>query len=112
MTMTDKPALGRRSFLRGAAFAAVAAPILTEAQLAVAAQTAATPSGMALHGQSPNAPPPGAVLINANENPLGPSQAACDAIARVAPLGGRYDLNGETDLLIRTFASQNGLKPE
>lgn len=112
MTMTDKPALGRRSFLRGAAFAAVAAPILTEAQLAVAAQTAATPSGMALHGQSPNAPPPGAVLINANENPLGPSQAACDAIAHVAPLGGRYDLNGETDLLIRTFASQNGLKPE
>ena len=112
MTMTDKPALGRRSFLRGAAFAAVAAPILTEAQLAVAAQTAATPSGMALHGQSPNAPPSGAVLINANENPLGPSQAACDAIARVAPLGGRYDLNGETDLLIRTFASQNGLKPE
>lgn len=112
MTMTDKPALGRRSFLRGAAFAAVAAPILTEAQLAVAAQTAAAPSGMALHGQSPNAPPPGAVLINANENPLGPSQAACDAIARVAPLGGRYDLNGETDLLIRTFASQNGLKPE
>ena len=67
MTMTDKPALGRRSFLRGAAFAAVAAPILTEAQLAVAAQTAATPSGMALHGQSPNAPPPSMTLINAND---------------------------------------------
>ncbi|UAL11842.1 pyridoxal phosphate-dependent aminotransferase [Caulobacter segnis] len=109
----DEPALGRRSFLRGAAFLAAAAPILTEAQLAhAAAQTPAPPSGMALHGQSPNAPPPGMTLINANENPLGPSKAACDAIARVAPLGGRYDLNGETDLLARAFAAQNGLKVE
>jgi histidinol-phosphate aminotransferase len=114
--MSDEPALGRRSFLRSAAFIAAAAPILTEAQLAhAAAQSAAPaapPSGMALHGQSPNAPPPGMTLINANENPLGPSKAACDAIARVAPLGGRYDLNGETDLLARTFAAQNGLKLE
>lgn len=110
---SDEPALGRRSFLRGAAFVAAAAPILTEAGLAhAAAQTTAPPSGMALHGQSPNAPPPGMTLINANENPLGPSKAACDAIARVAPLGGRYDLNGETDLLARTFAAQNGLKLE
>lgn len=111
--MTGAPALGRRSFLRSAAFLAAAAPILTEAQLAMAAaQTSAPPSGMALHGQSPNAPPPSMTLINANENPLGPSKAACDAIARVAPLGGRYDLNGETDLLARTFAAQNGLKLE
>ena len=112
-TRTSEPALGRRSFLRGAAFIAAAAPILTEARLAqAAAQSSAPPSGMALHGQSPNAPPPGMTLINANENPLGPSKAACDAIARVAPLGGRYDLNGETDLLARTFAAQNGLKLE
>jgi histidinol-phosphate aminotransferase len=111
--MSGEPALGRRSFLRSAAFLAAAAPILTEAQLAMAAaQTSAPPSGMALHGQSPNAPPPSMTLINANENPLGPSKAACDAIARVAPLGGRYDLNGETDLLARTFAAQNGLKLE
>lgn len=111
---SDEPALGRRAFLRSAALIAAAAPIVTEASLAHAAAqtTTAPPSGMALHGQSPNAPPSGAVLINANENPLGPSKAACDAIARVAPLGGRYDLNGETDLLVRTFAAQNGLKPE
>jgi histidinol-phosphate aminotransferase len=99
MRTNDEPALGRRSFLRGAAFLAAAAPILTEAQLAHAAGQAA-------------APPSGMTLINANENPLGPSKAACDAIARVAPLGGRYDLNGETDLLARTFAAQNGLKVE
>lgn len=111
---SDRLAMGRRSFLRAAALAA-ATPILTEAHLAQAAQTASTaapPSGMALHGQSPNAPPPGAVLINANENPLGPSKAACDAIVRVAPLGGRYDLNGETAMLVKTFAAQNGLKED
>lgn len=114
---SDRLAMGRRSFLRAAALAA-ATPILTEAHLAQAAQTsspqtgAAPPSGMALHGQSPNAPPPGAVLINANENPLGPSKAACDAIVRVAPLGGRYDLNGETAMLVKTFAAQNGLKED
>ena len=111
--MTSKTqALGRRSFLRGAAFIAAAAPILTEAQLAHAAQAAAAPTGLALHGQSPNAPPADMVLINANENPLGPSKAACDAIARIAPLGGRYDRYGETEMLARTFASQNGLKLE
>lgn len=110
--MSNQGALGRRAFLRGAAFVAAAAPILTEADLAQAAQASAPPSGMALHGQSPNAPPASAVLINANENPLGPSKAALEAIARVAPLGGRYDRYGETDLLARTFAAQNGLKLE
>jgi len=114
----NQTAIGRRFFLRAAALAA-ATPILTEAALARAADPAkapgpsgAPPSGMALHGQGPNIPPPGAVLINANENPLGPSKAACDAIARMAPLGGRYDRNGETELLAMTFAAQNGLKVE
>ncbi|SFJ07535.1 pyridoxal phosphate-dependent aminotransferase [Caulobacter sp. UNC279MFTsu5.1] len=112
---SSRSAIGRRSFLRAAALAA-ATPILTEAALAHAAadpaKPGAPPSGMALHGQGPNIPPPGAVLINANENPLGPSKAACDAIARMAPLGGRYDRNGETELLAMTFAAQNGLKVE
>lgn len=109
---SDERALARRAFLRGAAFLATAAPIMTEASLAHAAQTAAPPSGMALHGQGPNAPASGMVLINANENPLGPSKAACDAIVRVAPLGGRYDLTGETERLTKTIAAQSGLKPE
>ncbi len=95
------PRMGRRSFLWGTALAA-AAPILTEAGLAQARLSAT--------GAAP--PPPDAVLINANENPLGPSKAACEAIARVAPLGGRYDRTGEQDQFIQTFASQHGLKPE
>ena len=50
----------RRLFLRGAAVAAVAGPILTEAHFALAAQAtpAGTPHGMALHGQGREAPPP------------------------------------------------------
>ncbi len=109
-TTAKTPVLGRRGFLGFAALAA-AAPIMSEASLARAATTAAgqPPSGMALHGQSPNTPPPDAVLINANENPLGPSTAACEAIAKIAPLGGRYDLLGETDRLAATFAAQHGL---
>lgn len=110
--MSDRdaaPFLGRRELLRGAAALAAAVPIVTEAHLARAAQKGATPHGMALHGQGPDLPPPDAVLINANENPLGPSKAACRAIADIAPLGGRYDLRGETELLVRTFAAQHGL---
>jgi histidinol-phosphate aminotransferase len=99
--------LGRRGFLGWAALAA-AAPIVTEATLARAA-TPAPPTGMALHGQAPALPPADAVLINANENPLGPSAAACEAIAKIAPLGGRYDLLGETDKLAAAFAAQHRL---
>jgi histidinol-phosphate aminotransferase len=102
-------AMGRRSFLRGAAWAAAAAPILTEAHFAHAAD-APLKGGMALHGQGIDLPPADAVLINANENPLGPCKAACEAIANIAPMGGRYDLYGETAKLKATFAQQNGLK--
>jgi len=105
----DFARMGRRSFLRAAALAA-AAPILTEADLAHAAQTGAAPAGLAVHGQGPDVPPPGAVLINANENPLGPSKAALEAITKAAPLGGRYDRIGETEMLAMTFAEQHGLK--
>ena len=102
---TTAPA--RRTFLRSLALAA-ATPVLTEASLAHAAQ--APPSGMALHGQTPDIPPPDAVLINANENPLGPCKAAIDAIGKIAPQGGRYDRLGEVEMLAMTFARQSGLK--
>ena len=104
------PKNSRRSFLRFAALAA-SAPILTEAHFALAAQTTAQASKDASPTRRMrSAPPPGAVLINANENPLGPCKEACDAIAAIAPSGGRYDLYGETDKLVKTFAAQSGLK--
>ena len=115
MNRTDaivKSASSRRSFLRYASLAA-AAPVLTEAHFAWAAQqTVTTPanSGPAAPvRRTRTAPPAGAVLINANENPLGPCKAACEVIASIAPMGGRYDILGETDKLSKTFASQNNL---
>ena len=100
----------RRSFLRCAALAA-ATPILTEAHLAFAAeQVRSGPHGLTGPDMRVRqAAPPGAVLINANENPMGPSPAACEAMAKIAPMGGRYDLFGETVKLTQTVAAQNNL---
>ncbi len=98
---TGRPALDRRAFLWGTALA-TAVPILTEGGMAQARLSAA---GLGVPG-------PGAVLINANENPLGPSKAACEAIANVAPHGGRYDRMDDQSAFISTFAEQHGLKPE
>lgn len=54
-------------------------------------------------------PYPGdAVVIDANENPLGPSQVARDAIAANVANGGRYS-PWLTDELIETFATMEGL---
>jgi histidinol-phosphate aminotransferase len=55
--------------------------------------------------------PKDAVLINANENPLGPCGVACGAINEVATQGGRYSDWMTTDL-IKTFAAAEGLKPQ
>jgi histidinol-phosphate aminotransferase len=108
MTQHSKTSTTRRSFLRYAAVAA-ATPILTEAHFARAAQQAAKPASAAGRHDFFLAPPPDAVLINANENPLGPCNAAREAIAMLVPTGGRYDFYGETDKLVKTFASQHNL---
>jgi histidinol-phosphate aminotransferase len=96
-------ATDRRSFLRRASLLA-AAPIFTEAHFALAAERKRAPRATGI--------PSDAVLINANENPLGPCKAACEKIAALGPLGGRYDILGETDKLTHTFAAQHNLKPE
>ncbi len=107
--MSDSLPTSRRGFLSYAALAA-ATPILTEAHFAYAADKAAAIAAPDMKVR--HAAPEGMVLINANENPLGPCKAACEAIAAIAPMGGRYDLYGETEKLTQTFAAQNGLKPE
>ncbi len=101
--------VSRRSFMRLAGVAA-SMPILTEAHFAWAAQQTSSAAAAAPARRVRQAMPADAVLINANENPLGPCKAACEAIAAIAPKGGRYDIDGETEKLTRTFASQNGLK--
>ncbi len=52
--------------------------------------------------------PPDAVKINANENPLGPSEAALEALMQAARLGGRYQYE-ETQALAEVIAEQEGL---
>ena len=52
-----------------------------------------------------------AVMIDSNENPLGPSQSARDAMAAIIPQGGRYSDN-LTDELVQTLAQMEGLNPE
>jgi histidinol-phosphate aminotransferase len=98
--------VSRRSFMRLAGVAA-SMPILTEAHFAYAAFQSASPTVPARRVRE--AIPPGAVLINANENPLGPSPAARKAIADMANVGGRYDIDGETEKLTATFSKQMGL---
>jgi histidinol-phosphate aminotransferase len=97
-TLVSNPS--RRTFLRYAGLAA-AAPVLTEAHFAMAAMEAAKPAPVG--SGIPTAEmllrtflPENAVLINANENPLGPSQAARELVARITSMGGRYDIYGET----------------
>jgi histidinol-phosphate aminotransferase len=51
------------------------------------------------------------VFIDSNENPLGPTQAARDAMYAIIPQGGRYSDN-LTDDLIHTFAQIEGLDPD
>src|ERR1700761_8383839 len=97
----DRPRVGRRAFLWGSAIAA-AAPILSEADFAWGK----------LASQSLGVLPPDAVIINANENPLGPCKAACEAIGKIGPLGGRYDRMGHLDAFTKEYAAMHGVKPE
>ncbi len=93
------PRFSRRSFLHlsAAASAAAAFNVMSEPMLAAAAR------------RRPHAKD--AVLIDSNENPLGPCQAARDAMSSIIPLGGRYSDN-LTDELVKAIAQVEGLKPD
>jgi histidinol-phosphate aminotransferase len=87
----------RRSFLQLSA-AAAAFQVVTEPMLAAAARKRQPFSK-------------DAVMIDSNENPLGPGQTARDAISAIIPLGGRY-LDNLTEELVNTFAQHEGLNPD
>jgi len=55
--------------------------------------------------------PPGAVKINANENPAGPAPAAMEALMAAARDGGRYRYR-ETYEMARAAAAQEGLSDD
>jgi histidinol-phosphate aminotransferase len=92
------PPFSRRSFLHlsTAASAALTLRVVTEPMLAWAAHKPA---------------PKNAVLINSNENPLGPSEAARAAASAIVAEGGRYQWD-LTDRLVESFAEMHGLKPD
>jgi histidinol-phosphate aminotransferase len=94
MPSRDLPS-SRRSFLQLTA-AAAAFQIVTEPMLAAVARRPYSKDG---------------VMIDSNENPLGPCQAAREALSAIIPQGGRY-LDNLTDELIHIFAQQEGLNPE
>jgi histidinol-phosphate aminotransferase len=91
--------VSRRSFLRiAAATSALASvPIFTESRLAYAQRPKFADPNKGIH-------------IDANENPLGPSDAARAAIAGIIPKGGRYEFPMQMDLA-ETFAKMEGLDP-
>ncbi len=92
--------LSRRSFFRFAAGASALAttPFLSESHLAFAAIPDFADPNIGIH-------------IDANENPMGPCDAARQAIANIIPRGGRY-LFPLDDVPAQTFAKQQGLDPE
>jgi histidinol-phosphate aminotransferase len=108
--------VSRRSFLRFASTAAAAVPILTEAHLAWAYTSGAQSASNGLkragrfHGGMQTIPPD-AVLINANENPLGPCKLACEACTDIAPRGGRYDFE-QTYALTKSIMQVEGLNQD
>jgi histidinol-phosphate aminotransferase len=89
----------RRSFLSlsAATSAALALRVVTEPMLARAARHPHT------HSEG--------VMIDANENPLGPSAAARDAVIAITPQGGRYS-DWLTDDLVRQLAELEGVKSD
>jgi histidinol-phosphate aminotransferase len=89
----------RRSFLQlsTAASVALAFRIVTEPMLAHARRTKLVPEG--------------AVMIDSNENPLGPCTAAREAVIAITPQGGRY-LDPLTDQFLKQFAQSVGVNEE
>ena len=93
----------RRSFLRFGSMAAASLPLLSEGHLAWAALQSARPARVRPAAATASGAAP--VMINANENPLGPCAGALSAIMASAKTGGRYDANGEIDRLTAGYAT-------
>ncbi len=58
-----------------------------------------------------HAVPPDAVMIDSNENPLGPCTEARKVMYKAVDNGGRY-MDEETDLFCETLAADTGVRPE
>ena len=99
--MPSNAVASRRSFLKLSATAATVAGfrLVTEPMLAHASRRHLSTDRKDV------------IFLDSNENPLGPSAGAREAIAAITPDGGRYrdDLSDE---LVKLFAQQEGLKTD
>jgi histidinol-phosphate aminotransferase len=87
-------------------------PVLTEGHLALAAMQAVAPKAKSTFPKLPHPTDPNAVMINANENPLGPCTEALAAITAIAKYGGRYDSTGCQDELSTLLSKEYGVPAE
>jgi histidinol-phosphate aminotransferase len=102
-----KAGLSRRSFMRTLGAASVAATSLPS--FAAFQQTRAADAAMTGGGErTPR--PADAVVLGGNENPLGPSAPALEAMAATGALGGRYNHQLTNDT-VKAFSANFGLKP-
>ena len=102
--------VSRRSFMRilGAVSAAAGAfPAFAAMQQAGTQASSSSMGQRRMRGMQ--ALPPDAVIISANENPLGPAQSALTALCSTASMGGRYHYD-EYMKTIGVFNEQFGLK--
>jgi len=94
--------VNRRDFVRLASFVAAAGAALPFSERGAAQIALPKPHRV---------PPPGSVMLNLNENPMGPAPEALDAIFASSKLGGRYQ-DVQHAALQHKFADVEGLKPE
>jgi histidinol-phosphate aminotransferase len=85
-------------------------PVITEGHLALAAMQ--RPSQKSTFPKLPHTTDPNAVMINANENPLGPCPEALAAITAIAKYGGRYDATGCQDELTALLSKEYGVSSD
>ena len=108
-----KSGLSRRNFMRTLGAASVAAtslPAFAAFQQASGGQRRGGMGGDSNGGDfGERVTDPLAVQISSNENPLGPSGPAREAIAKVGAEGGRYNRQYQAET-ITTFSDQFGLK--
>ena len=102
LTEKRRSPFSRRSFLQVSAAASAAATLRILSEPMLAAETRKRVAKVI---------PAGAVVIDQNENPLGPCQTARDAMTAIIPRGGRYAY-GLTEELIATFAKHEGLSTD
>ena len=82
--------VSRRSFMRILGVASAAATSFPAFAVGIGQQAIHRGGGEAGDTGEMRMLPPDAVIISANENPLGPAQSALTAICNMASLGGRY----------------------